>query len=632
MNPCPSCGGELTFDIATQMLKCPFCEGVFSPAQVAAGKAAEEAHYNAQTAPPVEEGIAGDATAVYGQQPQMQPQSAVQQGWAQQPQPGQVPPQGAYAQPQPGAFAAGTAGMAGAFAGQPQAAAQPQAAFQGAFAQQSQPEPESFDVIAYTCPQCGGSIYSTEESVNGFCSYCGSSLMLQSRMAKMPQPKKILPFRIDKNACKEAYKKFVGRSFYVPKEFKDEQALDKFRGIYMPYWVYDMSMSGEVNLKGTKTYRRGNYVYTEHYRCIANVDSYYRGLSYDASSSFDDYFSEGIAPFDAHAMLDFNENYMAGYYADMQDVSNQVYVTDASGFVQQQIFNNIKSGRCFPGVTVDSSQQSGISPRLDPGAPYLAFLPVWFLSYRKNDRVAYAVVNGQTGKIVSDLPVDNKKFLLVAAILSVIIYGVLAFMPAMTPTNTLTVSMAISLISVLMLNITIGKVRKRDQRLDDKGFLSKYNAAEYRKKQVKKHTEGGKTAKNMIALIPIVIIFASQIGFSLIAALIAAFGMKLVMLGAVAAMFGLTIFGFSRLSSQNSQNGGKKGALTIGFLFMMVVSVYALILSMVRPPSDLWYYSGTFALMAGTIFCQLLVLGEYNMLTTRPLPQLNRKGGNDSAY
>ncbi len=615
MNPCPSCGGELTFDIASQMLKCPFCEGVFSPMQMAQGKVAEEAHYSAQTAPPVEQGMAGDATAVYGQQ-QAQPQ--MQYG-----QPQQAQQQMPYAEPQQ---------AAGAFAAQP-GAAQPQAgvqnAFQGAFAQQAQPEPESFDVIAYTCPQCGGSIYSTDESVNGFCSYCGSSLMLQSRMARMPQPKKITPFRIDKNACKESYKKFVGKSFYVPKEFKDEQALEKFRGIYMPYWIYDMSLSGEVNLKGTKSYRRGNYVYTEHYKCLANVDSYYRGLSYDASSSFDDYFSEGIAPFDAHAMVDFNANYMAGYYADMQDVANQVYVSDASGFIQAQIFNNIKNGRCFPGVSVDSNQQSGISPRLDPGAPYLAFLPVWFLSYRKKDRVAYAVVNGQTGKIVSDLPIDNKKFLLSAAILSVIIYVVLAFMPAMTPTNTLTVSMIISLISVLMLNITLGKVRKRDQRLDDKGYLSKYNAAEYRKKQVKKHTEGGKTAKNLVALIPVIIIFGAQIGFSVIGTLIAMFGVKLMVFGAVVAMFGLTIYGFSKVSAQHSEN---KGAFAAGFIMMMIVSVYALGLSMIKPPSDLWYYSGTFALMIGTIYTQLLVLGEYNMLTTRPLPQLNRKGGNDSAY
>ena len=612
MNPCPSCGGELTFDIASQMLKCPFCEGVFSPMQMAQGKVAEEAHYSAQTAPPVEQGMAGDATAVYGQQAQPQMQYG---------QPQQAQQQMPYAEPQQ---------AAGAFAAQP-GAAQPQtgvqSAFQGAFEQQAQPE--SFDVIAYTCPQCGGSIYSTDESVNGFCSYCGSSLMLQSRMARMPQPKKITPFRIDKNACKEAYKKFVGKSFYVPKEFKDEQALEKFRGIYMPYWIYDMSLSGEVNLKGTKSYRRGNYVYTEHYKCLANIDSYYRGLSYDASSSFDDYFSEGIAPFDAHAMVDFNANYMAGYYADMQDVANQVYVSDASGFIQSQIFNNIKNGRCFPGVSVDSNQQSGISPRLDPGAPYLAFLPVWFLSYRKKDRVAYAVVNGQTGKIVSDLPIDNKKFLLSAAILSAIIYVVLAFMPAMTPTNTLTVSMVISLISVLMLNIALGKVRKRDQRLDDKGYLSKYNAAEYRKKQVKKHTEGGKTAKNLVALIPVIIIFGAQIGFSVIGTLIAMFGVKLMVFGAVVAMFGLTIYGFSKVSAQHSEN---KGAFAAGFIMMMIVSVYALGLSMIKPPSDLWYYSGTFALMIGTIYTQLLVLGEYNMLTTRPLPQLNRKGGNDSAY
>jgi hypothetical protein len=97
-------------------------------------------------------------------------------------------------------------------------------------------------------------------------------------------------------------------------------------------------------------------------------------------------------------------------------------------------------------------------------------------------------------------------------------------------------------------------------------------------------------------------------------------------------MFGLTIYGFSGLSSQKTQSGGNKGPLTIGFICMMVVSAYALILSMVRPPSDLWYYSGTFALMAATVYCQILVLGEYNLLTTHPLPQLNRKGGNDSAY
>ena len=37
--------------------------------------------------------------------------------------------------------------------------------------------------------------------------------------------------------------------------------------------------------------------------------------------------------------------------------------------------------------------------------------PVWFMSYRNGDRVAYATVNGQTGKAVADLPVDIRKFI-----------------------------------------------------------------------------------------------------------------------------------------------------------------------------------------------------------------------------
>lgn len=39
-----------------------------------------------------------------------------------------------------------------------------------------------------------------------------------------------------------------------------------------------------------------------------------------------------------------------------------------------------------------------------------AMLPVWFLSYRNKDRVAYATVNGQTGKVAADIPVDSRKF------------------------------------------------------------------------------------------------------------------------------------------------------------------------------------------------------------------------------
>jgi hypothetical protein len=38
-----------------------------------------------------------------------------------------------------------------------------------------------------------------------------------------------------------------------------------------------------------------------------------------------------------------------------------------------------------------------------------------------------------------------------------------------------------------------------------------------------------------------------------------------------------------------------------------------------------------FLQMSGTLIAQLMALEQYNLLSTRPLPQLNRKGGNTNA-
>ena len=84
MQVCPNCAAELQFDIATQQLKCPFCGGLFNPATVAAGAAAEEQHYTStepvsaaedqtlDVTPQAAPGAAGfDPNAMgYGQQPQ----------------------------------------------------------------------------------------------------------------------------------------------------------------------------------------------------------------------------------------------------------------------------------------------------------------------------------------------------------------------------------------------------------------------------------------------------------------------------------------------------------------------------------------------------------------------------------
>lgn len=65
-------------------------------------------------------------------------------------------------------------------------------------------------------PQCGGEILSTENAATGFCSFCGASTILDSRIAREKRPDYIVPFQITKEDCKKAYGKMMLPCHFCP--------------------------------------------------------------------------------------------------------------------------------------------------------------------------------------------------------------------------------------------------------------------------------------------------------------------------------------------------------------------------------------------------------------------------------
>ena len=54
---------------------------------------------------------------------------------------------------------------------------------------------DSFEATIFTCPQCGGEILSTDNAATGFCSFCGASTILYSRLTREKRPAYIIPFK-----------------------------------------------------------------------------------------------------------------------------------------------------------------------------------------------------------------------------------------------------------------------------------------------------------------------------------------------------------------------------------------------------------------------------------------------------
>lgn len=166
-------------------------------------------------------------------------------------------------------------------------------------------ESQQFEVTVFTCPQCGGEILSTDDAAAGFCSFCGASTILYSRISHEKRPDYIIPFKKTKDDCKQAYADLMKKAIFAPKELKDPKYIDGFRGIYMPYWAYYFTQQGGFTINGKKSYRRGDYIYTDYYDLNGEIDAYYKGITYDASSSFADSISEALAPFDVKGMKAF---------------------------------------------------------------------------------------------------------------------------------------------------------------------------------------------------------------------------------------------------------------------------------------------------------------------------------------
>ena len=49
-------------------------------------------------------------------------------------------------------------------------------------------ESKEYDVTVFKCPQCGGEIMSTDNTIADFCSFCGAATVLESRISKELRP------------------------------------------------------------------------------------------------------------------------------------------------------------------------------------------------------------------------------------------------------------------------------------------------------------------------------------------------------------------------------------------------------------------------------------------------------------
>ncbi len=491
-------------------------------------------------------------------------------------------------------------------------------------------EATEYDVTVFSCPQCGGTILSEDTTAATFCSFCGASTILDSRIKKERRPARIIPFTRTKEDCKKAYAKMMRRAIFAPGELKKAEHIDKFRGIYMPYWIFSFENKGEISFNGTRSHQRGDYLHTKHYTLQSYVDASYQGISYDASAAFSDNLSSAIAPFDLTQEKPFTPSFLSGFYADTSDVDKWVYQGEAQDMALEDGFRYISKNSVCRWHHVADKNESSLKNALRPECTShdLVMLPVWFLSYRNGDRVAYAVVNGQTGKAAADLPVDRKKYIIGSLLLALPIFILFNLFFTVKPDILLWLSLLLAFICGVISSVQMSHIRRKDSGEDDRGLVHKNSKAtgwvNYADTGRRKKSMGSAMGGILFTIVSTILAVMILPNF-LIAEL--ARGGK----GAVTGVAALILFAGIMMGPKIKKLNISMKDMLSGLAKPAAVILFSLLILLIHPASDLYYYGGVIAALCVVIWNLLDIIGRYNVLATRKLPQFNRRGGDDNA-
>ena len=262
----------------------------------------------------------------------------------------------------------------------------------------------------YCCNTCGGEIVADETTGATECPFCGNPVIMTGQFAGSLKPDLVIPFKLDKKAAMEALKKHYRGKPLLPKVFKDENRVKEVKGVYVPFWLFDADANGFVRYNATRVrhWSDSNYNYTEtsHFKIIRAGGIGFENVPVDGSTKMDDTLMESIEPFDISEAVDFRTAYLSGFFADKYDVDAESSTERANERIKRSTEQAFASTVVGYTTVVPVSTNIG----LQNGRARYALYPVWVLNTKWNDKNYTFAMNGQTGKLVGDLPMDMAAF------------------------------------------------------------------------------------------------------------------------------------------------------------------------------------------------------------------------------
>ena len=257
---------------------------------------------------------------------------------------------------------------------------------------------------AYSCSTCGAEILCDQNTAATRCPYCDNTTVIEAQLSGAIKPDVVIPFAFTKEQAMEKYKGYYEKRKLIPKDFLSGSRVEEIQGVYVPFWLYDGSVSIDAEFEAADITDNGTEITRKIYKADRRGNIAFENVPADASKRMPDDIMDSVEPFDFGQLKPFSMTYMPGFLAERFDVEGD----DDLERAEKRVTNTAKQ-KTRATVRHDEVTETRGDYKVNYTKKKYALLPIWYLTTSWNGKQWNFAMNGQTGNFTGDLPVDGTK-------------------------------------------------------------------------------------------------------------------------------------------------------------------------------------------------------------------------------
>ena len=274
------------------------------------------------------------------------------------------------------------------------------------------------------CSGCGATLAFEKIALSLSCGYCDSPIVDEPRATATLDA--VVPFALPARGAIEGVRAYLDGRRLAPADLRTVRLHPReLRGVLVPFWVYAGTIRSKYQARvGVDWFRSETYTDKqgkERKRQVRETE-WFR-VEGSAAHQIDDHLvcaSRGLAASEAATLGEFDLGHarpydprlLSGFEAELPSLATREGDRNAQAQLREAERVRIRE-QLLPG---DRNRLDDVSSDLRLSDRRLVLLPVWILSYRYRDELRRVLVNGQSGAVSGDVPLDRAKLAALALI------------------------------------------------------------------------------------------------------------------------------------------------------------------------------------------------------------------------